>query len=73
MLRRSIARPLAIAVVLAFSSTTALAHAGDHAHMTFAEIANHLLASLDHASAIAAIVTVVAAAGATALLTYRKR
>jgi hypothetical protein len=75
MLSRLIVRPLAVAVAFALAgqSSAALAHAGDHSLMTFAGIADHLLSNLDHTSAIMAIVTVAAAAGASALLAYRKR
>jgi hypothetical protein len=51
----------------------AQAHVGDHAHMTAAEMANHLLSSLDHKSTIMVIALAVAAAGASVLLAYRKR
>jgi hypothetical protein len=71
MLSRHIALPLAIALVLAGQGTAAHAHAGDHAHMTFAGLANHLLASLDHTSAIMAVVLAMALAGASALLARR--
>jgi hypothetical protein len=39
--------------------------------MTFAGLANHLLASLDHTSAIMAVVLAMALAGASALLARR--
>jgi type IV secretory pathway VirB2 component (pilin) len=74
---RSFASKTVLAAVAAMAvtglSTAASAHVGDHSHMTFAEIANHLLASLDHKFTIMAVVLAIAVAGASVLLAYRKR
>jgi len=73
---RSFASKTSLAVLTAIAvagfSTAASAHVGDHSHMTVAEMANHLLASLDHKFTIMAVVLVMAVAGASVLLATRK-
>jgi len=66
----SLAALIAPAVVVI--SPAAFAHAGDHSHMTIAEMANHLWSSLDHELTILAVVLVMVLAGASVLLARRK-
>jgi hypothetical protein len=77
MLHRPFAKhvsPAALAaLVLTGLSSAAFAHAGDHTQMTIAEMANHLLSSLDHRLAIIAVVLAMALAGASVLLARRRR
>jgi type IV secretory pathway VirB2 component (pilin) len=60
------------AIAAAAFSTAAFAHAGDHSLMTVAEMANHLLSSLDHRLTIVTVVLAIAAAGVSVLLVCRK-
>ena len=73
---RALRHPLSLAAVvvigLAVLSTAASAHVGDHSHMSFAEMANHLLSSLDHELTIVAVVLILALAGSSALPSRRK-
>ena len=62
-----------IALAVAGSGSAAFAHVGDHSQMTVAEMANHLLSSLDHKYTIMMVVLVMALAGASVLLASRKR
>jgi hypothetical protein len=59
------------AVAVAGSGSAALAHAGDHSHMTFGELADHLATSLDHRLTLVAVVLFVAVTVATVLLARR--
>ena len=63
---------LALVIVAGFDSL-ALAHSGDHAHMSVVELVTHLSASLDHKSGIVAIGGAFALAAALVLLTGKKR
>ena len=74
---RALAPRLSLAVLailaVAGAGAPAFAHVGDHSRMTIAEMADHLFSSLDHRFAITAVVLVLALAGVSALLAYRKR
>jgi hypothetical protein len=73
MLRLPPPKHLAAAAALAAGlCTPASAHVGDHSHMTFAELANHLTAKPDHALAIAAVAALLGVAGFSAALMRRK-
>ncbi len=70
---RRFARPFSFGFVvpaLIGSSSAALAHGGDHSHMTIVEAASHLLSSLDHRLTIMAVV-LLAAVAASALVARR--
>jgi ABC-type enterochelin transport system permease subunit len=77
MLRRFFASKTALAAVTAMAvsglSTAASAHVGDHSRLTVAELANHLMSSLDHKYTIMTVVLVMAFTGASVVLAYRKR
>lgn len=61
-----------VAGLVAASSTPASAHVGDHSHMTFAALAEHLLTALDHRFAIAAVVLLAGFAAVVTAMTRRK-
>ena len=67
-LRRSLSVAAVVAVAVTALSTAASAHVGDHLHMSFAEMANHLWSSLDHKLTIIAVVFLMALASASGLL-----
>lgn len=70
---RLLNRPLpAAAAILAATNTAALAHVGDHSHMSLAEMTNHLWANLDHRFTVIAVAMVLVLAGVTVLGTRRK-
>lgn len=62
---------VAVLVLTAGLGAPALAHVGDHSHMTFAELADHLLSRLDHTLTIATVMLLLGAAGFAALLMRR--
>jgi hypothetical protein len=62
-----------VALASAGLVSPALAHGGDHAHMSVVELVTHLSASLDHKSAIAAIGGAFALAAALVLLIGNRR
>jgi hydrogenase/urease accessory protein HupE len=76
MKRRRIARALPFAAMMAVAmigfSPSALAHVGDHSHLGWADLTDHLFASLDHRLAIMAVGLVLAVVGASVLRTRRK-
>jgi hypothetical protein len=61
-----------LAVLAAGLSTPASAHVGDHSHMSFADLADHILTKLDHRLGIAAVVLLASVAGLFTALTRRK-
>jgi hypothetical protein len=73
---RSLATTLALAalsLVIAGFDSPALAHGGDHAHMSVLELVTHLSASLDHKSAVVAVGGAFALAAALVLLIGKRR
>jgi ABC-type uncharacterized transport system permease subunit len=64
---------MSMALAVAGSGSAAFAHAGDHSRLTVAEMANHLMSSLDHKYTIMTVVLVMAFTGASVALAYRKR
>lgn len=68
-----VSRAALAALVLTGLSSAAFAHAGDHSLMTVAEMADHLLSSLDHKLTVMAVVLAMALAGASVLLARRRR
>ena len=76
-MRNTMRRPftltsLALLATAGFSSA-ALAHAGDHSHMSVTELLTHLSASLDHKSTIVAIGAVLAVIAVAAVVMGKKR
>ena len=72
MLRLAKALPFAAGVLAAWAAP-ALAHGGDHAHMSFSELMTHLSASLDHKVTIGIIGLVLALAASSVLVIGKKR
>jgi hypothetical protein len=75
MLRRSLASCLSLAALTAVAVTAfgsaASAHAGNHANMTFGELADHLAASMDHKLTIMVVVLLAVVTGVSLALVRR--
>lgn len=72
MIRRALSLSASITLLLIGLSTAALAHVGDHSHMTFAGLADHLMSGPDHQLAIMAVLLVMAIAAGAGVLASRK-
>jgi hypothetical protein len=71
MRRLLLPKLLAATALTAGAGAPAWAHVGDHSHMTFGELANHLASRPDHMLAIAAVALTLGAAALSVTIKRR--
>jgi len=72
MPRLSSSKLLAAATLAAGFGTPASAHIGDHSHMSFGDLADHLMSKPDHALTTAAVAVVLSIVAFSVALKRRK-